>query len=240
MHRRLAQMGNGSFGAAVFDVGMGLPDEHHRDEIQVRQVPTAPQQEEVSTGGILIGRLMSVFPASPELKAEQQRLIAIAHELGASLDVFVGECRRIERRTLKERHAEIRKQGKAQTARLEQAEVEFNVANTHWNNRNAEKAKAIDAVQQAQYHADHLGRWASDAEIDDAAAELVRAHGKADDAVEKEAAALRERNEANDRIVAATKVLNTIASEEIRIRAALRGEVYVDPEIGLSSASGAL
>ena len=58
--------------------------------------------------------------------------------------------------------------------------------------------------------------------------------------VEAAAIALRNRNEAELRLEPAEKELARLGAEEIRLRKALAGEAFTDPEPGLSSVPGGM
>lgn len=210
-----------------------LPQTIHTETI----APSSPQPESPSSvQSFLLSRLTDVNPASPELQKERSLLLGKANELGTLIDAFLDACEHESRLTLKKRHQEIRAAGSAQLALCERLNAEFNAANAAWNEANVAKAKAIDAVRQAEWQRDHLHRFSSDGTIRRADASISEAKIQAAAAVQGLAAAIVERNLAEDRYLAAKGELNRLATEETRLRRSLDGKPYVDPELGLAIA----
>jgi hypothetical protein len=210
-----------------------LPQTIHTETI----APAAPQPESPSNiRSLLLSRLTDINPANPELQRERSLLLGKANDLGTLIDAFLDACAEEQHIALKQRHQANREQGRAQLALCQRLEAEFNAANAAWNEANVAKAKAIDAVRQGEWRRDHLHRFSSDGTIRRADASVSEAKTQAAAAVQGLAAAIVERNAAEDRYLAAKGELNRLATEETRLRRSLDGKPYVDPELGLAIA----
>jgi hypothetical protein len=181
----------------------------------------------------LLSRLTEINRTSPELQKERSLLLGKANELGTLIDAFLDACDQEDRAELKQRHQEIKQQGREQLAVCERLNQEFAIATATFNEANVAKTKAIDEVQGAVYRKEHLHRFASDSTIFRAGEAVARAKQQAAKAVQKLAETIAERNAAEDRLLAAKARLNELGTEEIRLRGGLGGKPYIDPELGL-------
>jgi hypothetical protein len=160
-------------------------------------------------------------------------LLGKANELGTLIDAFLDVCDQEDRAELKQRHQEIKQQGREQLAVCERLNQEFALATATFNEANTAKAKAIDEVQGAVYRKEHLHRFASDSAIFRAGEAVARAKQQAAEAVQKLAETIAERNRTEESLLAAKAELNRLATEETRLRGALQGQAFTDPELGL-------
>src|SRR5579871_3524802 len=217
-----------TFLGAVMEVAAPLPT---IDYIPAEMVPVTtiaapePQQPITSTAtGFLLSKLTAAIPANDELKQEHATLVSRASELGEAIDRFLETNSEATMAENKRKHVEIRKQGRAQLARLREAEAAFSQAHIDWNAAEATKKSAIADVRISRFAQNSLSRWATDAAISAAAETVAKAQAIAADAVETAGAALRERNRMESVIDEERAQLNLLANEEIRIRARLTGQ----------------
>lgn len=240
MHTRTQRLINRSFGSAVFQPAQPLREAELEREIPISTIEStpataAPFETNTRVRSILLSRLMATNP-SDTLSEERDKLLSEANTFGSAVDAFLDACAEQRHAMLEKRHKEVRALGREQTALCGQLTVKFNVANADWNHACEARAHAVDDLKGARYQKAHLGRWASDSEINKADANVANAKTKADRAIEKENEALQRRNEAEEVLLVAKAKLNELATEEIRLRHSLDGRPYVDSETGLTVA----
>jgi hypothetical protein len=226
-----------AFGGAVFPPGIGMPGispATEQSSIRINASTAVPTEESVA--GMLITRLMNAKPTTEALQEEKANLIAEAGELGARIDEFLANVSAERFVAVTKQHREIRTQGKRQMLLLNSVEGQFNLAHLLWVSAKETKLAAIEHVKQAIHSREHLSRWTSDREIEAADSKIVNAKTTAQESIEQEAEALRERNRREQQVDAENSKLNTLASEEIRLRAEMQRRPHFDPELGLASA----
>jgi hypothetical protein len=206
----------------------------------VRTVPTSGPGVPESTSGLILARLTSVQPASPELLEEQKALMSRAVELGDQVDAFVAGVVEERLDSLSKKHSEVREAGRKQTRLINTLTEQFYEANAAWNDSRTTKQVAYDALGQATHAQQHLSQFASDNEIEDAANLVSNVQAMVEEAVEKEGRALQERNRRGDLLTQAQQELQRLMADESKLRGLLTGMPFVDPELGLENRVSAI
>jgi hypothetical protein len=194
-------------------------------------VPARNEQQET-----ILARLLRLRPENPEL---QERLRVLIEQLGPlileadDLESVITEQRM---KSLKAQHVEIRKQGRKQSAVLEQLQQEASNEELHLRNLILKQEGAVTALQNLkllEQRGQHVVRWASDEELGQWEAEIAKAKQRINKANEEVAAAVQLRNQALAGAEAAQKEMQRIGHAEIRLRHEISGQPYTDPELGI-------
>jgi len=214
--------------------GYPLPEIEAPDNprIEIQQEQPTQATEALSIQAVILGKLLAANPDSDVLKQEKQFWLDRAGDY-AALDAFIDACEEERHTSLIKQHKQIRRLGREQTTLVQRLEAEFAQANQRWNDLSMVKSKSLDGVEQAKYQYSHLGRFARDTEIQAAEDRVENAKNLTRIAIKEEVSALADRNQAEENFLEARGELARIVADEIRIRAALRGEPYRDPELGL-------
>jgi len=201
------------------------------ETVQPSQPVEPPAQ---NTCDAVMPLLANTNPTSPKLKELRATILAQAAEFIPRWDAFLGACIEERQSALTKQHVDIRAAGRKQQALCAHLNGGFMTANTTWNRAIEAKARAMNALEAARYQRKHLSRMASNAEIATADGKVERAKQAARVAIQEEATAINERNMAEDKLLTARAELAAIAQQEYRIKAALDGQPYHDPELGLA------
>jgi hypothetical protein len=229
---------SGGFGA-VFPPGMPLSEAPRRSS----SMPTL----EHALGGVrnagedldvgILARLISLQPERQELRERLQLLIGELAPLLTEAEELVQQIETENRESLEQKHREIRKQGRKQQAVCEQLSQELKNAELTLMNIAGHQENILNelrALKLLEEKGHNVGRWASDAELSAWDERVNKAKARVVEANEAAAIAVRERNEAAERRRPAEEELARLGTEEIRLRAEISGESFVDPEFGLS------
>jgi hypothetical protein len=233
----------GGFGAVSMP-GMPLPESPRRNssmpsiESAIGGVRNAGEDLDVG----ILARLISLQPERPELRERLQLLIGQLAPLILDAEELAKEIEQERVQSLEARHREIRKQGRKQQAICEQLSQELKNAELTLMNIAGHQENTLNelrALKLLEEKGQNVGRWASDSELEAWDARVSAAKQRVIEANEAAAIAVRERNEAAEKLRPAEEELARLGTEEIRLRAEISGEAFVDPEFGLEVPAGA-
>lgn len=214
--------------------GMPLPPPTELRVSSLPEVPQAPTMQEPS----LLVRLHNLKPESPELQKRLRALLPKFGRLWAEAEELEQEIIAEHRHSLETQHAEIRKQGRKLAELVERRLLAAADAELALQNAAAHQQAClgdIRALADLERENRHVPRWATDQELAAWRERRKRAEGRIDPANARCAELLQERNQAADALNQARKELAELHVEDIRLRKALSGESFVDPELGLTA-----
>lgn len=208
----------------------------HRETVEPSAPPPAPSTESLLL--LVKTRLMSTKPMSVELQIQRAVLLAEPTIDLAAADEFLEACRAEQTLSLEQKQeaarAACRKQFKV-VGSLHQAlkDAELNLMRVAAKQQGA--LEALKALALLEEKGKHIPRWATWEEKAEWAERLDAAKERVAQANANAATALNERNKALLAIEPAEALMNKLAADELRLRKAISGEAFVDPELGLSS-----
>jgi hypothetical protein len=149
-------------------------------------------------------------------------------------DAFIAKLRRANVTALEEAHESIKREARAQQERIEKINEEIAYFRAESNKLNDAYGKAISKYHDAKNAEQGISRFATKAEIRAATVRREKAEALASKC---EAACTDAQLRINDLVLVelprAIEKLNQIAAEELRLRSAITGEGFTDPEFGI-------
>ncbi|MGB8801872.1 MAG: hypothetical protein WCC97_14400 [Candidatus Acidiferrales bacterium] len=234
-----------NFGVA-YEVAESLPESegairHAEDEresgllLDTKKTPaTKPALQPLLA--IAIGRLRTINPRTPERAHLVAQLIADSQETLAAIDEMVATLDRERVEALETRLEELRTLGRAQRKHLDTLQSNVYTAMLVWNGAEEQKVKADSRLQIAIEHrrALRLDRFSSDEQLGAADEKVTSAVRKLNAAKDVHLRAERQKAEAENALALGQSELRAIGIAMDRCLAELKGQIYHDPETGLS------
>jgi hypothetical protein len=212
-----------SFEASIMPTGRPAPQEANTAD-RVLADPRADW---------LAGIIFEVADDNP-IREEIEKLIAKRHVENKQIDALISTMRAAAHSALIEKHEQQKELCRAQLQIIDTLRGELREADGELNRATDRVSKARLAVSDAVERRKKLSRFATKGAIEKADAAIVTAQRKVEQAQQPE---FEWRNQHNDlalrQIPEAMKRLEQLAAEELRLGAAVTGQGYTDPELGL-------
>jgi hypothetical protein len=235
LHRAMGGDPLGGFGGAVSMPAMPLPAP------EMPRNTSSPVFQHAAPAGepSILPRLLRLQPERPELRDRLAEMVAQLAPLLEEAEQLAQQIEQERQESLEAQHRAIRAQGRKQHSLCGQLRQEFANAELSLQNvaaRQENCLKELQGLALMEQRNEHVGRWATDKELSAWRERINKAKERVTLANEAAAIAVRERNEAAERLRPAEEKLARLGTVEIRIRKELAGEAFLDPEFGLSSA----
>jgi hypothetical protein len=189
----------------------------------------------------VVSKLTCAKACTEELRQQRGVLIGEALEGAVSLaavDEFLDICDQRDEAALILAHSDIRAKGREQIAIIEKLQEDWAGINASWNYSIARKDEARARHEQAKEDRKRLSKFASDAQVSRARANVNEKGKQFTEATNEYASLMQAMNSAGARLNRAKEELQKISIAESEIRAEILGETYYDSELGLEVKGG--
>jgi chromosome segregation ATPase len=229
----------GGFGS-VAELGAPLPETLIRMSLTPQSVassgivPTA----ETETALSLLGRLIRLEPQTEALVERKRWLIERLTPLLTEVDEFINCVEENRKQSLTDELVRIRRECRQQSNFCDQLRGDLAAAELRLQNvagKQEEASQILQGLKLMEQRGGHVPKWPTQNELAAWQRRVREAQARVTAANQEAVTALNERNDAMRRVEPATRELERLGNEEIRLKHQLDGGEFYDAELGLSN-----
>lgn len=218
----------------VFHPNMPMPEPEPAADPSAERKKAAP----LTIRQIVLGKFSTLQPITPKMQRELQKRLSQALTICSEWDEWLAKCAKEITDELERQHRDCREQGRAQLKVVRDLQQRVQVSHNQIDANVAEHTAKLREIEQAQEALNGVSRWTSDEDCEALAQKVEAAKAKLREFLPDEQAAFEVNRRLANELEQAEARMKEISDEEIRLRHAITGARFLDPELALSSEPG--